>query len=360
MAALSQSPALLVLLRQPAHVEPAVAAFHHEYDVVNMIRHSEFQLRTARPEEYPDALHLMFQSLSVTERESYEDEFLSANDAGSFPLDHVQVAIDGLKVVGTALLSIAAGRLALVWPPCVANEMVIKNPEAAASLRKQLARAVRQVLDSTDIAIAQCLVARGHGDDEILEAMGLQQSVTLVQLRLPLSAAERKGGAPNTPSHTDTSIKAVRFSFSEHDRTRFVNTLGATFIDSLDAAEFSGARTPEESLEGHLSASGFRPDLSYVYHLDGRDSGVVLVAQSGSDLELLYIGVSPAARGFGLGRYMLYQLIADARASNAAGIVCAVDDRNHYAIKLYDEFDFAVEDTQEVWLYRPEQLSRTE
>ena len=92
-------------------------------------------------------------------------------------------------------------------------------------------------------------------------------------------------------------------------------------------------------IAGHKAAGEFDPRLWHLLCAEGHDEplGVLLLARSArSDaLELVYLGVTPAARGQGLGELMMRQALAVAAASGCGLLSLAVDARNAPALKLY-------------------------
>ena len=52
-------------------------------------------------------------------------------------------------------------------------------------------------------------------------------------------------------------------------------------------------------------------------------------------IELIYLGLTPASRGRGLGNLLMHQTIHAATQSSARQLTLAVDSRNAPALKLY-------------------------
>ena len=68
--------------------------------------------------------------------------------------------------------------------------------------------------------------------------------------------------------------------------------------------------------------------------------GFVLARAGGGEAEILTIGVSPAARGQGVGRRLLAAAAATALAAGADSLFLEVAEDNEEALRLYERFGF--------------------
>lgn len=121
-----------------------------------------------------------------------------------------------------------------------------------------------------------------------------------------------------------------------------VAALDRSYVDTLDCPELCGLRETGDILLSHRATGRWDPALWWVVYLDGSPEGCLLLnrAADRAGAELVYLGLSPALRGQGLGaRLLTYGL---ARLGRAGGEVnCAVDERNEPAIRLYRRMGFA-------------------
>jgi ribosomal-protein-alanine N-acetyltransferase len=75
--------------------------------------------------------------------------------------------------------------------------------------------------------------------------------------------------------------------------------------------------------------------LGLTARLDGAEAGLALVRIVLDEAELLTIGVSPEARGVGVGAALLERCEAEAAKAGAARLFLEVSDRNEAAARLY-------------------------
>ena len=140
------------------------------------------------------------------------------------------------------------------------------------------------------------------------------------------------------------------------DRGLLIEALDRSYEQTLDCPELCGMRRTEDVLESHLHSGQFDPSLWWLVFQDGRAEGCMLfgVFREQSSAELVYVGLSPALRGRGLGEWLLRMALG--RVSRAVGprgtVTCAVDERNEPAAGLYRRLGFA-QIAQRVALVRP-------
>lgn len=316
-----------------------------------------WSIRPAELSERRHALSLLFVSYAGSDANDYVDELISADQDGTFPLDDLFVAEIHGKIVGVGLMAVVPGQTILAWPPSAAQSVSGSSPVTAKAICCDLARAMRARIQRAENCLAQCLLHTGHAEHDLLSVMGLQHTLDLVELSLPLDGLSAIDGIVTQQSRTN--LTAVSFA-EAGSLERVAAVLEATFVDSADAPETHGFRSAVDALGGHLAVGTFREDLSRIYVCEGQDVGLVLVAEHSTQrsLELLYIGLTPDARGRGYGRQMLKHLTDAAQETESTILTCAVDARNSYAIKIYREAGFQFGETQEVWLYQPQRSER--
>ncbi|MBU0492048.1 MAG: GNAT family N-acetyltransferase [Chloroflexi bacterium] len=79
---------------------------------------------------------------------------------------------------------------------------------------------------------------------------------------------------------------------------------------------------------------------SRVVQCDGEDAGVALIARRGWTSRLAGMALVPEARGQGVGRRLMDQLIAEARARGERAMVLEVIEGNAAAVRLYEACGF--------------------
>jgi ribosomal protein S18 acetylase RimI-like enzyme len=117
--------------------------------------------------------------------------------------------------------------------------------------------------------------------------------------------------------------------------------------------ELEGARALDDILDGHRAAGLFAPGRWQLGRIPGEPEAaavLLLAAVPGRDAwEVIYLGLTPAARGRGLGRAVLQHALELAR-EHVPHLELAVDLRNTPAVRLYQAAGFTVRDRRTVHL----------
>ncbi|MBI5866352.1 MAG: GNAT family N-acetyltransferase [Planctomycetes bacterium] len=140
--------------------------------------------------------------------------------------------------------------------------------------------------------------------------------------------------------------------FRDEIRPRFESVVLATYEDTLDCPELCGRRAVADVLAAHRASGEFRPQWWQIASRDGRDVGCMLLAGviGRSALEVAYMGVTPSARGTGVGGLLLRQALHQARVAERAEVTLVVDARNAPARRLYERFGFRAIAFREAYL----------
>ncbi len=143
--------------------------------------------------------------------------------------------------------------------------------------------------------------------------------------------------------------------FAPEIEAEFRQVLEATYNGSLDMPELEGARTLDDVLASHRAFERFDPTRWWLGRVPGEPEAaalVLLTAQPERDLwEVAYLGLTPTARGRGLGRAGLSHALERARP-HVRRLELAVDTRNHPAGRLYRAAGFVAFDRRTVHLAR--------
>ena len=154
--------------------------------------------------------------------------------------------------------------------------------------------------------------------------------------------ATEAGPATSTGGRSTPSIEA-----------EFREVLQATYVGSLDMPELEGARGLEDILAGHRAAGLFVPGRWQLGRVPGEPEAaavLLLTEVPGRDAwEVVYLGITPAARGRGLGRAVIRHALEAAR-SHAPILELAVNLRNTPAVRLYQSTGFLPRDRRAVHL----------
>lgn len=126
------------------------------------------------------------------------------------------------------------------------------------------------------------------------------------------------------------------------DHAMLARALERSYEETLDCPELCGLRAVEDVIDSHRAAGQWRADLWWLV-LDGGDAeGCILLnpCPEQDTVELVYLGLSPALRGRGIGRALLERAIPHAARLGVDSITCAVDRRNAPAMALYKRLGF--------------------
>ena len=126
-------------------------------------------------------------------------------------------------------------------------------------------------------------------------------------------------------------------NYSDQTHAAFAAAVLASYEKSLDCPAMNGLRDIEDILAGHKAAGVFDPNDWFLL-LHGSDPVAVLLLgmnHQADGMELVYLGLSPQGRGYGLGNYFMQ--VAEARVCErkVSKLSLAVDAANAPALKLY-------------------------
>jgi len=294
-----------------------------------------FTIAAARPAERAAAFRFAFQHLPELEQVARVANALDLVREKEIDPRGVLVARDQDGVLGSVICMTTPGAGSLVWPPQVAD-----RPERAAIEDALIQHALRW-LRGQGAKLAQAMLAA----PEVHLGSSLQRNsfphiTTLLYLRKDLE------GRPPTPDGT------LRFEPYARQPHLFGPTLLATYEDTADCPELTGARTIAEILEGHRAQGAHDPGHWWLALVDTRPVGVLLTVHmpEWDSLDVAYVGVVPAARRCGFGRQLMRKAAETAAAAGVRQLTLSVDARNTLAHNLYRSLGFQEFDRREVHL----------
>lgn len=229
--------------------------------------------------------------------------------------------------------------------------------ERVAVLRAACDHCSRREGDRPASTLAQSLLEPRETDGIVaFRAAGFTQLGDLAYLRRVAPAPN----APTGPLPLDVSVASVAALLAAGESARSIDdalrrALSESYIDTLDCPELCGLRTIDDVLESHRAVGRYDPDLWWLVRRHGIAEGCVLlnVCPEHGSVELVYLGLSPAVRGHGLGSALLNLALRQVLGAAApaefgglpglparavvgpGGITCAVDTRNAAAMRLY-------------------------
>ena len=174
------------------------------------------------------------------------------------------------------------------------------------------------LLDPADTGTANAYL--GLAFQPVAELLYLQRSV------------RRSSVIPPVPA----GLRLSTYSADAH--AGFAAAILASYQDSLDCPPLNGLRDIEDVVAGHKSAGEFDPeDWFLLSDVDATPLGVLLLSRTGAGegMELVYLGLAPAARGRGLSNFLMRLAEARSAVAKTRHLSLAVDAANHPALALY-------------------------
>jgi ribosomal protein S18 acetylase RimI-like enzyme len=283
------------------------------------------ELAPCLPEGRRDALAVLYRRVPATLRPRLIADALIEAERGLIDLSGLWVARRRGRVVGALLTQPLAGRAAAFWAPEVASAWR-RGATAVA-----LVRAALDDLRSRKFLLAQALLDESTPKQAAadLAAGGMPHVTDLIYLETDTA---RPVSVPCDAPLIDW------LPFSPESEATFRTILQGTYIGSLDMPELEGLRSLDDILASHRAGGRFVADRWRVGQVrDEPGAGAVLLLSEVPDRdawEVAYLGLTPQARGRGLGRVVLAYAASLARPF-ASRLELAVDVRNHPANRLY-------------------------
>ena len=287
-------------------------------------RHSQPLYRPIAHGEIDDALRLILATDAKVAGDEQVLDFLNFAMHRGMDLNQIRVAEQEGRIVWAVLPVVSPGRTMLLLSPPRASRPL------SDTVAPQLIGHVVEQFAAAGVHLAQVLMdPRDASAIALYQACGFEHLAELIYLHRMI----RTANYPVLP-------EGMRWTFySPQSHRRFAQAIGASYVGSLDCPALNGRRDMEDVIAGHKAAGEFDPRLWHLLCAEGHDQplGVLLLARSArSDaMELVYLGITPAARGQGLGELMMRQALAVAAASGCELLSLAVDARNAPALKLY-------------------------
>jgi GNAT superfamily N-acetyltransferase len=299
------------------------------------------------------ALEVLYRRVPAALRDRLIVEVLNEERRGELDLSGLWVAQGrGGRITGSLLTHPLAGRAAGVWAP------EVRPSWCRAALAAALVQAALANLQDRGFCVAQAVLD---------ESAGPRASRDLIRGGMPrvteLLYLERDTAKPLLPA-LGLSVKrdqtCSRFGLDLEWRpyeaaveAEFRAALQSTYKGSLDMPELEGTRSLDDILEGHRGAGRFCAERWQLGRIPGnpRAAAVLLLAEvpSRDAWEIVYLGLTPEARGCGLGSATLRYALDLARPY-VSRLELAVDLRNTPATQLYRSAGFVIRDRRSVHL----------
>ncbi|MSR58322.1 MAG: GNAT family N-acetyltransferase [Planctomycetaceae bacterium] len=297
------------------------------------------------------ALALLYNRLPRDERARQFAQVHRAVDRGELSLDDLLIArVDG-DLAGVVFAVRRPGRAAFLWPPVVADRYDLND------VSRQLLQVVACRLDAAGVLFIQSLI---EPDDtfgrQVLACGGFPHCTDLLLMtRAAVRPAEpshrsaddqnrderRRTERPGDDCRSDVR-RLASTAFTEVSQEVFARVVEASFAGSLDCPELARLRRGDEALALHRTAGPFDPEQWRLYRNGETTVGVLLSVDHDDrdSREIVYLGVVPRERGYGLGRMMVDDAAERAACAGRETLEVAVDAGNRYALALYRDAGF--------------------
>jgi len=251
-----------------------------------------------------------------------------------------RVADAGGATLGAAWGQPRPGGAALVWPPQwrSAGTAVATATPPSQELSNELLARLTEALAARGCTLAQSLlISPDCGEAEALCAAGFLHLAELTYLVGETIDVDQQ------PTAARDGTQSVTFeTFAETDRDRLAAIVERSYVDTLDCPALNGLRTGREMLEEYdVAGSGGSRLWRFVVN-DGRDVGCLILAEHAEQdqVELVYMGLVPEARGHGWGAIVARESLRIAANVGRARVVLAVDATNLPAVAAYERVGF--------------------
>jgi mycothiol synthase len=259
------------------------------------------------PELCPEALGVLYRKVPATLRAQLVANAIDEAAAGRIDLSGLWIARRRGRLVGALLTQPLAGRAAAVWAP------EVDTAWGRAALASALIRTALDDLKARGFRIAQALVDASTTRTAAVDLTrgGLPKVTVLTYMHR--DTARPIGRTAARPSTLAFDWRP----FGPETEGQFRDVLQSTYTGSLDMPELEGIRSLDDVLASHQAAGRFDPSRWRVGTLPGEpEAGAILLLSEVPDRsawEVAYLGLTPPARGRGLGRSALAYALDFAR-----------------------------------------------
>lgn len=286
------------------------------------------EVRPVRKEETEAALRLLLGTGGGLADDQTVLHFLQFALHRRIDLSGTWVIVAGGRVVWSVLPMPSPGRTLLLLSPTAPPPT-----RHAVAARQMLERLCAQHADA-GCHLAQVLLEPGcRGVAELHAQAGFQRLATLLYLQRGLSRAVAEPVLPQG---------FTLHAYSAGTHSRFAHAIQQSYIDSLDCPGLNGRRNIEDIIVGHKANGEFDPARWFLLCERDAERGVLLLSRihGQNAAELIYLGLTPEARGRGLGELLMRLALWRAGSDGCESLMLAVDSANRPAVRLYERHGF--------------------
>jgi GNAT superfamily N-acetyltransferase len=280
-------------------------------------------IRQATAEDLEPAMRLILAPPGGTADARSVQEFIGFARERGIDFGGLHVAQRGGRLVSGILPVVSPGRTMLLLCPA-GNQG--KGTDAATA---QLIDPVCHHGGARGIELAQTLI---DPQDEALATLFTQGGFAkMAELHYLQGQPMSEASFPPLPDGMAWT------AYSAESHRLFGRIILDSYQNSLDCPALNGRRDIDDIIAGHQASGSFDPNLWFLLRERETPLGVLLLSESlrSDSIELVYLGLTPGARGRGLAELMMRQAFASVSARNQQRLCLAVDSQNTPALKLY-------------------------
>jgi len=294
-------------------------------------------IRPATAASRVQALWLVFSAFPAEERASRVAATVTAAADPETTFADLLITCRDKRIVAAAWLQPAPGRIAIVWPP----QLIEGEPEATATALFQQLEA-RLVAGDVDLAHSIQPSLESEASHR-LRRQGFQMAAKLLFLTCDVGpsagvAEPAWDGSPGGPGEEPLDFEP----FEEVKADRLFSLIERTYVETQDIPLLNDLRSLTDVLDGYRHAGAYDPHHWFLVRSRGRDVGCLLLADHPDldQVELVYMGVVPEARGRGLGKRLTEQAKRHTLQAGRPRLVLGVDADNGPALLGYTAAGF--------------------
>lgn len=253
--------------------------------------------------------------------------------AGSAGIDSSRqvVAMEGELIAGMCLWVASPGRTGMLFLPS-ARQFPDCHQPLALCLKQAVAEAAK-----ADLVMVQMLLEPADAPGiQLAGNAGLWQLATLHYM-------ERR--TPRFKGSVEMPAGYTLANYSAETHAEFRAAIQASYEGTRDCPALTGLRDIEDVITGHKAVGVFDPTLWFLVRApDKSAAGCLLLAHipQRNAMDLVYLGLAPAARGKGVARALMQLTLLTAAEKHASLLSLAVDAQNHPAHQLYRRFGYGI------------------
>lgn len=279
--------------------------------------------RKALPSEIDSALRLLLVSPAGLATDAHVADFTQMTQDRGIDLSQLWIAHRNGMILWTLLPVVSPGKTMLLFTPGRLPRG--SSPDAV----KQLVNSLLEHHRNQGVQLAQFLLEPSDRSIvRLYEGCGFTVLAELLYLQRAVRNPVRRPSIP---------MGLTLETYSPENHAAFAQAVQQSYRDSLDCPALNGKRDIEDVLTGHRTTGEFDPRLWFMLKEDDQPLGVLLLTRAihGAAIELVYLGLSPEARGRSLGDWFMMLALAITHETGSDNLSLAVDSQNRPAMKLY-------------------------